>query len=136
MKLTDFEALSEGRQEDLREEASNKGKEVFSRDYDSGGPGGGGYDWVVRYRGLFFAFSLDDIPPGPFSFLRDALDEGGLTDITSATGSITCVGMKVSALLPLLEIYGDDDIALSINGELWKHDSKTGWSRGPDEESD
>jgi hypothetical protein len=131
MKLTDFEALSEEEQEELREEARDKGNEVFSREYDSGGPGGGGYDWVVRYRGLYFAFSLDDTEPGPFASLRDAI--GDQIEVTSATSSIDCPGMKVDALLPLLTVYGDDEIALLINDELWRYDSKSGWSRSSDE---
>ena len=126
MTLEEYDALPEEEQEEIREEARASRRTVFSREYDSGGPGGGGYDWVVRHRGLFFVFTLDDLPPGPFGSLRDAVVEGCLTDVTDATTEIVCEGLSLKKLLPLLEVH-DSPLRLRINGEDWRHDDKNGW---------
>lgn len=126
LRPDEFEALDEREQEDLRDEAQRAGKEVFSLEYDSGGPGGGGYDCVMRHRDLFFVFSLDDHPPGPFGTLHEAIVEGYLTDVTSATVEIACVGMAVRKLLPLLTVH-DAPATLLVNGKRWEFDAKNGW---------
>jgi hypothetical protein len=128
MTLEEYDDLPEEEQEEIREEGRESRKTVFSREYDSGGPGGGGYDWVVMHRDLFFVFTMDDLPPGPFSSLPEAIAEGYLTDVTSATTEIVCVGLSVKKLLPLLEVQ-DSPVRLPINGEGWAFDDKNGWSR-------
>src|SRR5262245_54579463 len=116
MTVEEFEALDEEEQEELWEEADEKGKEVFSLKYDSGGLGGGDEDSVLEHRGLFFVFSPDDRPPGPFRSLREAIVGGHLTGVTSAVVEIVCEGRATENLLPLLRVH-DDRVTLLINDE-------------------
>jgi hypothetical protein len=131
VKVEQYEALDEEEREELCDLARREGKTVFSKDYDSGAPGGGGDDSVVRYRGLFFVVSLDDHPPGPFASLRQAIEDGLLTDVTSAVGEIVCEGMPVARLLPMLTVH-ESPVTNLVNDEPWRFDRKNGWRQAED----
>src|SRR5262245_61163743 len=131
MTVEEFKALSQEEQEELREQADQEGPRVFILE-----SWGGGEDRVVEHRDLFFVFSLNGRPPGPFRSLREAIVEGHLTDVTSAVVEIACEGMARENLLPLLRVHDDRVTTLLINGKEWSYDAKTGWLPEEDDDED
>lgn len=69
------EELSEAQdEENLHEMICSGGVSVLSLSFDTGRVGtGGGVNWVEEWNGLFFFFSSDLEPEGPFETLDEAL---------------------------------------------------------------
>ncbi len=115
--------------DDLIEQITEEGNEVFSLEWDSGGPGAGaGCEYVYRWRGKFAATSLDDCNPGPFNSLDEALAANDLFTVTSATTSIRCSLLTAKALAKRLQCQ-DDGHAIEINGELWVYHNEGGFTK-------
>jgi hypothetical protein len=118
--------------ESLVDRIVEKGKAVFSHDWDSGGPGAGaGSETVYRWRGKFAIGSEVYENPGPFGSLDEALEElGNLLTVTGATTDIWCSLLTAEELAKRLQPYDDDEgYAIMINDEPWAYRKGKGFKR-------
>jgi hypothetical protein len=113
--------------DDLVDRIIDKGEEVFSLNWDSGGPGsGGGCESVYHWKGKFAFFSLDFDNSGPYASLDEALQEHEqLLMVTSATESIDCTLLTTEELAKRLSCEGDVH-EIELNGEPWVYRAKAG----------
>jgi hypothetical protein len=114
-------------EDDLVEQIIEKGKEVFSHDWDSGGPfAGADSEKVFRWKGKFAVCSDSSGNDGPFSTLEEALESQDLLQVTGATTCIVCTMLTPEELAKRLECDEEDGYRIGINGEAWVYKAKAG----------
>jgi hypothetical protein len=119
--------------ESLVDRIVEKGKEVFSHDWDSGAQAGS--ETVYRWRGKFAIGSEDFGDSGPFATLDEALAEGELLTVTGATTDIQCSLLSADELAKRLRASGvEDGYEIGINGETWAYHKRKGFRRSQDRE--
>ena len=102
----------------LIELIQEQGEIVYSHFWESGAPGAGAdCETVYRFYGCYFARDSNAGFSGPFATLDEALQEGGLVQVTSATVSIACDELSTTALIARLTIL-DAEVGqmVTING--------------------
>jgi hypothetical protein len=95
-----------------------QGEIVYSHYWESGAPWAGAEcETVYRWHECYFARDSHEGFSGPFATLDEALQEGGLVQITSATVSIACDELSTTALIARLTIL-DAEVGqmVTING--------------------
>jgi hypothetical protein len=104
----------------LQEQIMEEGEEVFSHQYDSDHPGGGGFVAIHRLADKY-AFSSDEEAGGPFDSFEEALEQSGGLQVTECSFSIKCSMLSARQIAERLESCADEDLSLWINGEEWAH---------------
>jgi hypothetical protein len=106
--------------EEMLETAQRRGTEVYSLNWDN--EWGGGMIWVMRYRKRFFVYSTDDIAPGPYPTLQEALARGA-GEFAACNIDITCSALPAERLVKHLECHEPGHI-IRINDEEWRMDTE------------
>lgn len=100
----------------LGEAALRLGTEVFSLDWDSGGPGAGaGSETVYRVGPAYLYLSSTFGWQGPYESLDDAY---GCIAVTGATQSIWCSEWDEDEIVARIELYGEPSV-IHVNGNPW-----------------
>jgi hypothetical protein len=104
---------------------------VWSLFWDSEGPGAGAdYELALKKGGRYFLqcthLDEDDPERGPYQTLDEAVEAGGLAQVTSATRSIRSTERTTWEIMAMLETFDfdpeDDGCPLLVNGELFIFD--------------
>ena len=101
--------------DDLLEQVHATGQVVFSLYWDSGGPGGAGYETVYELAGKYL-YSSDSFGwTGPFDSLEDAY---GSIFVSGATREISSTEWDEDEIIARIDLHGEPD-GLTINGTVW-----------------
>jgi len=104
-----------------REKLLDRGRCVFIRMWDSGGPGAGaGDETVYRYRGKYWAVPSYGAIAGPFDSLSEALRNTEVAIVTGATESIDCGALtaeEICKCMPATDLM--EPRIVEVNEEEW-----------------
>lgn len=105
--------------EDRLARVEQQGEEVYSLSWNN--EWSGGLIRVLRYRKRYYAYSTDDIDPGPYPSLEEALARGagafGACDV-----EISCSAMPAEQLVEHLDCYRAG-LVIRVNEQCWRMDA-------------
>lgn len=92
---------------------------VYALEYDADYPGGSGAFFVYPWKDQFVVVSeMGD--ETVYGSVRDAVVDGGINYVTSATTAVESSALSAEALASLLTTFDDGHHQVEINGEPWE----------------